>query len=375
LLLKTTTPFFMTYLKDLPDFSKVKKVLLIKLRHLGDVVLSTPVISVLKNRYPHLEIDMLINEEGKELVEGLEAIQKVILYKRTQAKKNFFSKLSVDVALFNIVRKEGYDLVINLTEGDKGNLLALISRARYKVGQEGSSFQNQLTHLYKRSNGKRHIVDKNLDALRRLGIYPESFEKKLLIPDLKNHEQDLDKILNEQGIKDYIVLHPVSRWMYKSPRVKTFIEVIKKLDCTVLITGSNDGLKKDAGSTEGFEESYIREILENCPNALFFPTGRSIKMLSALLKKAQGLISVDTLPLHIASCLKIPTVSLFGPTSEIDWGPWDNPQATVVTYDKSCRACYKDGCGGGKLSDCLEDISPEQIIQACQLKFQGALSR
>lgn len=363
----------MTYLKDLPDFSFVKKVLIIKLRHLGDVVLSTPVISILKQRYPHLEIDVLINEEGKDLLQGLHEINNVILYKRSQAKKNLLSKLRVDYTLFRDVKNTKYDLVINLTEGDKGNLLAIISKAKYKVGQEGSSCEKHLSHLYKRSHGKRHIVDKNLDALRRLGIYPESYEKKLLIPDLHEEEKQLHQILSSRNIQEYIVLHPVSRWMYKSPRVKTFIEVILKLNKKVLITGSNDGLKKDAGSSEGFEHQYIHEILKNCPNAEFFPTGKSIKMLAALIKNAAGLITVDTLPLHISSCLQTPTVCLFGPTSEWDWGPWDNPNAIVVTYDKPCRACYKDGCGGGKLSDCLEEITPEKIIEACQSKFQEVL--
>lgn len=363
----------MTYLTDIPDFSKIKKVLIIKLRHLGDVVLSTPVISILKNRYPHLEIDMLINEEGKELLEGLDELNDVLLYKRSQAKKNFFSKIKVDYSLFQEVKNRGYDLVINLTEGDKGNLLALISKAKYKLGQQNSSFQRYLSHRYKRSEGKRHIVDKNLDALRRLGIYPELDEKKLLMPTLYLEEDCLKKILLEQAIDQYIVLHPVSRWMYKSPRVKTFIEVINQLNTKVLITGSNDGLKKDVGSAEGFDNQYIAQILANCPNAQFFPTGGSIKTLAALIKNAQGLLTVDTLPLHIASCLKVPTVCLFGPTSEIDWGPWDNPNAEVITYDKACRACYKDGCGGGKLSDCLEEIRPEKIIQACRSKFQGVL--
>lgn len=363
----------MTYLKDLPDFSLVKKVLLIKLRHLGDVVLSTPIISVLKLRYPHLEIDMLINEEGRELLYGLEELHEVILYKRSIAKKNIFSKLKVESALFRYVMKNGYDLVINLTEGDKGNLLALVSGARYKVGQEDSLGQKFLTHLYRKSQGTRHIVDKNLDALRRIGIYPENEEKSLLFPDLEDSERNLLEELSKRGINNYIVLHPVSRWMYKSPKVKTFIEVINRLNKKVLITGSNEGLKKDVGSTEGFEQEYINQILKSCPQAQYFPTGKSIKTLVALLKHSQGLITVDTLPLHLASCLKIPTVCLFGPTSEIDWGPWHNDNALVVTYDKPCRACYKDGCGGGKLSECLEQISPDQIIQACRSKFQGEL--
>jgi len=167
----------MTYLKDSPDFTKIKKVLIIKLRNLGDVVLATASISVLKKRFPHLKIDFLVNEEASGLIEGLKDIDNVLTYKRPKS-KGLFKKISAEKELFLSVLKKKYDLTINLTEGDKGNLLSLLSNASFKVGQENSSYSRFLTHLYKKTGFKRHSVEKDLDALRRLGIYPKDDEKR-----------------------------------------------------------------------------------------------------------------------------------------------------------------------------------------------------
>jgi len=348
----------MTYLKDMPDFQKMNKVLIIKLRHLGDVLLSTACIHVLKKRFPHLMIDILINEEGEALLEDIQEIHKVHVYSRKKSKQGFLKKINVELKLASLIRKQNYDLVINLTEGDKGNFLAFLSRAPLKVGQMGSKGQKFLTHLYKHPLTYRHSVEKDLDALRRLGIYPQEDEKKLLIQETKT--KNFEDFLLSHALEDYYVLHPVSRWMYKSPQVHTFIELVNRLDKKVIVTGLDKGLEGD----------FIKTIIAKCPSAIYYPTLGSLKALVSVIAQSKGIITVDSLPLHIASALKKPTVCLFGPTSEIDWGPWHNQASKVVTYKKSCRSCYKDGCGGGKLSDCLDQIKVDDIIEACRSVFQ-----
>lgn len=352
----------MTYLKDAPDFSKIKKVLIIKLRHLGDVVLSTPVYHTLKKRFPHLEIDVLVNEESKGLLEGIEEVSNVLTYKRPK-EKGLFNKVKAEADLFKNVFKTSYDLVLNLTEGDKGNLLAMLSRAKNKVALEGSSYEKFMSHLYKRTGSHRHSVERDLDAIRRLGVYPSGSEKKLLVPSFNEEQNFITKFLEEHYIKDYVVIHPVSRWLYKSPQAPFFIDLIKNSRRKFVITGF----------LKGNEGKYIESILKACPNAIHFPSGGCFKKLLCLLQKSVGLITVDSLPLHLASALKIKTIALFGPTSELDWGPWENDNAKVVTYEKPCRSCYKDGCGGGKLANCLDELKQEAVRTCFQSLFQEVL--
>jgi heptosyltransferase-3 len=89
----------------------------------------------------------------------------------------------------------------------------------------------------------------------------------------------------------------------------------------------------------------------------------SLKELAALIDLSELLICVDSLPFHMASALKKRVVALFGPTSDVTWGPWRNPRAQIVAQPFSCRPCYQDGCGGSKVSDCLATLSVETVLK------------
>jgi heptosyltransferase-3 len=81
-------------------------------------------------------------------------------------------------------------------------------------------------------------------------------------------------------------------------------------------------------------------------------------------------VCVDSLPLHLASALQRPCVVLFGPSSELVWGPWRNPRAIVVAQEYSCRPCGLDGCGGSKVSDCLATLPVEPVEAALRKLLQ-----
>jgi heptosyltransferase-3 len=110
----------------------------------------------------------------------------------------------------------------------------------------------------------------------------------------------------------------------------------------------------------------IGEIISKCPGIPLTSLAGQIdlKELGAVIDQSQMLICVDSVPLHMASALKTPVVVLFGPTSEINWGPWRNPQARVVTQQMSCRPCLMDGCGGSKRSDCLATLPVRQVLDS-----------
>ena len=115
--------------------------------------------------------------------------------------------------------------------------------------------------------------------------------------------------------------------------------------------------------TDLIEKQMVDEIAKG-QNVLNLGGILSIKQLGALIEQADGLVCVDSFPFHLACALKKPVVALFGPTSDVTWGPWRNPYAKIITVKKSCRPCYLDGCGGSKRSECLEEISLRQIVDA-----------
>ncbi len=340
-----------------PSLTGVKKILVIKLRHHGDVLLSSPVFSFLKTQLPHATIDGLIYQETALMLEGHPAIYQLHLYDKKWKKLSFFKRWKEELALLLRLRREKYDLVINLTEGDRGAIAARASGASIRVGQasEKKGNSNLFTHLYKSCKTPRHTVEKNLDALRRIGLFPTPEERELTFHIPEEVKARVKAMLPE----NYFVIHPVSRWKFKCWPIDQVAQLIERLHQEgrqIVLTASPDP----------DEMKMIGEIIAKCPGVPLTSLAGQIdlKELGAVIAGSELLICVDSVPLHLASALKTPVVVLFGPTSEINWGPWNHPLAQVVTQQMSCRPCFMDGCGGSKRSDCLTTLPVCQVLNA-----------
>ena len=90
----------------------------------------------------------------------------------------------------------------------------------------------------------------------------------------------------------------------------------------------------------------------------------SLKELAALTQTAKLFIGVDSAPMHIAAAVGTPTVALFGPSGDKQWGPWGVPFRVVSSQQHPCRPCGIDGCGGGKVSDCLTSLTVDEVLGA-----------
>lgn len=346
---------------DYPDLSTVKKILIVKMRHHGDVLLTSPVFSIVKQALPNSQIDAFLYRDTLPMLEGHPAIADFLLYDRSWKKLPFWKKMREEVRLLKCVHKKGYDLVINLTEGDRGAIIALVSKSRYKVGfdPERKGFKGKrkiYTHLVKNCSTPRHTVEKQLDVLRRIGIFPPPGERDLKLHIPEEAKLNLRAKLPFKG--PYVVIHPVSRWRFKclpAARIAELIDALSKEGAQVVLSAGPD---KE-------ELKMCEEILSQTQAAVCNLAGKmTLKELSALIEGSECLICVDSVPLHIASATKTPVVALFGPTSDKNWGPWMHPQSRVVAQSSSCRPCFMDGCGGSKMSDCLFTLSVSQILHA-----------
>ena len=175
----------MTY-GNYPELSQVKRALVIKMRHHGDVLLSSPVFAQLKKAIPDAEIDAFIYKDTLPMLDGHPAIAEFLLYDRDWKKLSRFKKLAKELSLLKQIRSRGYDLVINLTEGDRGAVAAWVSGSRYRVGLDPkkSGFFGKrkiYTHIVKECPNSRHTVERQLDSLRRIGIFPAAEERDLFL--------------------------------------------------------------------------------------------------------------------------------------------------------------------------------------------------
>ncbi len=353
----------MTY-GNYPDLSLVKRALVIKMRHHGDVLLTSPLFTNLKTAIPRASIDAFIYKDTLPMLEGHPAISKYILYDKEWKKLSLFAKINKEIALLKAIRAGGYDLVINLTEGDRGAIAAKISGAKIRVGFDPkNSFckKGAFTHLVKLCPHPRHNVERQLDVLRRMGIFPTDEQRDLYLHIPEEARQKVASMLSRQEILpgEYILIHPASRWKFKCLSTKQMAQTILSL--------RKKGLKVVISAGPDAEEiAMVKEILSQVPDSCVLNCAGqlTLKELCALIEMSRALICVDSVPLHIASATKTPVVVMFGPTSEQNWGPWMNQRAKVVTQEFSCRPCYQDGCGGSKVSDCLFSLPVSAILSA-----------
>ncbi|MCQ4145590.1 putative lipopolysaccharide heptosyltransferase III [Vogesella sp. AC12] len=349
-------------LKDAIDLSAVRRVLVIKLRHHGDVLLSSPVLSVLKTHAPHAEIDALVYHDTRDMLSGHPALSQLFTIDRQWKKLGLRGQLAAEWQLLAGLKARHYDLVIQLTEHKRGAWLSRLLRPRWAVapgGNFGKFFANSFSHRYPVISGnRRHTVEIHLDALRRLGIYPAADERRLRLVAGEAAQQSVRQKLAAQGVSGrYLVIHPTSRWLFKTwpaARMAALIEQLRAQGETVVLSAAPDPA----------ELALLADITGRLSQPVASLAGQlSLKELAALIDGAQAFIGMDSVPMHIAAAMQTPCVALFGPSGDIEWGPWQVPHRLLRT-ELPCRPCGKDGCGGGKRSECLELITETQVLAA-----------
>ncbi|RMF17302.1 MAG: putative lipopolysaccharide heptosyltransferase III [Gammaproteobacteria bacterium] len=353
-------------MKDAIDPTSLKRVLVIKLRHHGDVLLASPVLTALKHVAPQAHIDALVYQETAPMLEGHPALNQLHVIDRAWRRQGPVAHLKAEWALIQRLRACDYDLVIHLTEHWRGVILTRFIQPRYAVAGRYTRRANSrlwartFTHTYPLLP-RRHTVQLHLDALRRIGIRPDPMPGlEIRIPE-SAHQSVRDK-LADAGLTTstpYIVVHPTSRWMFKGWPPEHFSEIVDSLEAR----GMRVVL---SAAPTGRELSFIERVLEQSTEKPVNLAGQlSLKELAALIEGARAFVGLDSVPMHLAAATRTPAVALFGPSSEVEWGPWQSP-ARVLTLPFSCRPCGQDGCGGGKISECLWQITPEQVVRALE---------
>lgn len=350
-------------LEDAIDLAAVQRALVVKLRHHGDVLLTAPVFSVLKNHAPHLEVDALVYADTQEMLSLHPAISEVHTIDRAWRRAGLWRQLRAESRLLRRLRERHYDLIVHLTENPRGAWLAQLLGARYAVARDygakrGRLWRASFTHLY-RVPARRHTVDMHLDALRRLGIYPRDEERAVTLVPGEEAEHSVNALLLAQGLAShsFIHVHPTSRWLFKCwdpDKFATLINTLLDAGERVVITAAPTAA----------ERQYVSRITTQLRRPALDLSGRlNLKQLAALTAQARCFIGVDSVPMHIAAAMQTPVVALFGPSGEFEWGPW-RVSARIVTSAHACRPCGMDGCAGSKVSECLTSIPVERVLAA-----------
>jgi heptosyltransferase-3 len=351
---------------DAVDLAAVARALVIKLRHHGDVLLTSPVFAALKAAAPHVEIDALVYDDTREMLTLNPAIHTVHTGGRQWRQLAPPRKLAAEMGLVRRLAARRYDLVIHLTDSPRGAALVRMLRPRYAVAPDepsrGRVWKRAFTHLYKLVRTRRHTVEVHLDALRRIGVQPGEAERGLVLVAGDEAEAEVQSRLAALGLPEhgFVHVHPTSRWMFKSWPAERNAELIDALAARgerIVLTAAPSRVERE----------MVERILAACRSAPVDLTGQlSLKGLAALTRRAKLFVGVDSAPMHIAAAMGTPVVALFGPTGEIEWQPWRTPHRVIVSDAHPCRPCGNDGCGGGKVSECLTTIPAARVLAAIE---------
>lgn len=343
-----------------------------KFRNIGDVLLITPLISNLKYNFPDATIDIALNKGTEEMITLNPNVNEVIIYDREKIKVlSFIKKFYSEIKFGLFIRKKQYDLIINTTKGERGTQLALISGAKTKIGYKSKNiFFKKVFNFIIPPQLSRHVVESNLDVLRTLGL-PINDKKVEIFWDKKDEIQ-VDKLV---GYKNFIHIHPVSRWLFKCVDDKTIAKIIDYCEITL----KNKVVLTCAPLKQELDK--IQSILSHCQSQPMILGGKlSLKECAYLNSKARFFIGVDTAIMHISAANNTPVLAFFGPSGSDHWGPWDNDlmesgylknfgnqkmgKHTVIQRDWDCVPCSKAGCDNSKISECLINIDMNLIIKS-----------
>ncbi|HEX8988770.1 MAG TPA: putative lipopolysaccharide heptosyltransferase III [Rhodocyclaceae bacterium] len=348
-------------------FASLRRALVIKLRHHGDVLLSAPVISTLKGLAPRCEVDALVYADTAPMLSGHPDIAQLHLIDRSWKRQGALRQASSEWALLSQLRARRYDLVVHLTVHTRGAWLVRLLRPRWSVAprrrDDGAFWDGSFTHLYAaQSHPDRHTVDTNLDALRVLGGEVSLDDAAVVLVPGTDAEARVDALMASHGLerKRFIHLHPASRWAFKcwpAERVAQLCDALAARGLPLVLTCAPDPKERELVAAV---RAAAQVPLIDLSGAL------SLRELAALTARARLFIGVDSAPMHIAAAMGTPTVAIFGPSGDREWGPWHVDSRVVASRVHDCRPCGRAGCNDSKISECLTTLPVAQVLAACE---------
>jgi len=346
-----------------------KRILVITQRYLGDTLLTTPLLSALKQAYPDAAIDVLLSRGNVGMLEGNPDVSALI---PVPAKPKVFELLAI---LARLCRR--YDLAISTQTGDRPTLYAWAAgkvRLGFVPEQTGKAWWKQclLTRWLIFGDDYGHAVLENLRFCASLGI-PPVFR---LTPPYSESSLDLPTDLANHA---YAVLHIQPQWRYKAwplAQWRQLAEFLAGRGYRIVLTGSGQPAERQV-LTE-FKSGLACDVLD-------LSGGPSLAELSRLIGNAALFVGPDTGITHLAAATGAPVFALFGPTDPSKWAPWPtdyaenrppfaksgsgrvgNVHLIQDAAPRACLPCQLEGCERRRdsRSDCLEQLPAERVIGA-----------
>lgn len=354
---------------------KMRRILIVNPLGIGDVIFSTPLITVLKNFYPESYIGYICNKRVTGLVSANPDIDKVFVYEKDEYrdawKRSKLGCLKRVWGFLGTIKKEKFDISIDFTLGYQYSMLLMLSGIKKRIGFNYRSRGRFLTSKVDLANfDDKHVVEYYLDMLKPLGIEVEKgIVTKVCV--LGRDSEWADKELGLRGIAGKDVLVGIvcgggASWgadaRYKRWDKNKFATLADKLidahGVKVIFLGDDK------------ESTLVKDVRSAMKSPSVDLSGETtVGQMAAIMKKCRAVITNDGGPLHMAVGLGVNTVSIFGPVDEKTYGPYpkSDKHFVISRSDVVCRPCYKS-FRYNKCEDrvCLNSITVAEVCRAAE---------
>jgi predicted lipopolysaccharide heptosyltransferase III len=349
------------------------RILLVRLRLIGDVVFTTPLLRALRRAYPQSRLTYLVEEQAAPVVRHNPHLDEVIVVPRTRG----WRRIAADVALARRLRRDRFDLAIDLHGGPRSAWLVRASGARERIGYDIPGRRWMYTRVVHRPRElrARHSVLNQWDLLEAIpgwaGEPPDSTRDGIEIPLDREADQRVAERLAEAGIDeghDLILIHvsagnPFRRW--PEPFFVDLIVALARGGALRRVVISSGPADREAAARIGHAS---RERLGASSDRVLDIGEFDLPELRALIERCRLFVGGDTGPLHIAAATMTPVVAIFGPTLPARSAPWRDPRAKSISLevqDLPCRPCDQRACAPGDFR-CLTMLTPDRVVAAAE---------
>jgi lipopolysaccharide heptosyltransferase III len=336
------------------EWSSVRKVLVIRLRSIGDTVLTTPSLFSLRRFLPQAKIHILLEDWVAPVLDGSSLVDRVISIPRHGN--------SARARVARELHRASYDVVYNLHGGTTATFLARASGATHRVGYTHYQYARLHNHLAPApqqiwSRSILHSVEQQLALVGWTGVPVTDRPPTQLVVTQKAAASVSAKLAahNIQSEQPLALIHPAAALATKQWPTENFARVADEITgrelTPVVIVSPN-------------EKQVLESLVARSPVRLIGFDNLSLPEVTALAARARLFIGNDSGIAHIAAAVDTPCVIIFGSSNVDHWRPWTTGKSEVVREEMSCQPCHGYFCAEFEKPECILNVPVERVIAA-----------
>ena len=344
------------------------RVLLAKLNHIGDMLMLTPTLRFLRERYPEAEIDVMVRGGTESVLLDNHDISRLVVTGSLDRPEFSINALAAETwSALKSVGLKRYDYAFDLSNSDRAKLWMHLTRSEVLASNNAYGELGRKSWLVNRQAkfkwGLDHQVLKDFKTVT--DIMELSGDPGPLIINTNSAKRRIDAWLEQAGVQSsYVIIHTVSRWPTKQWLQDRWLEVAKSLKREF---GLSVVFSCGPSEIEVKQANYLAN--SSGENTVSTQGELTLVELGELIRRATIFAGVDTAVMHIAAAVQTPTVALFGPSSEWSWKPWQC-RHELVLGQCSCKKTRKFICDKTKPYPCMQQIQVAEVLDAVNLLME-----